>query len=333
MRFLSEKLPCKALVPLTTSVFAGLFYLYQMQETPTPNYYGIITADVRYDNELPAMAKLLYSEITALSNAKGFCYASNGYFAKLYEMNAGSISRLFSQLEKRGHIRINLIRDEKGTSRNIYPIHKIVQGGTQKCVGGATKSFGGLHENVHHNIKENNKENTKEDIRANKLPEPIASDSVFENKSNQEALPLKAEPTPEKEKSCAKKEKEPKRTFVAEFRDVMATFETLTPNRFKVPTTDALIKRSGKYVLVHARLLEGYTVEDLKAVISTKSKEWSDSPKMKQYLTPDTLFAKRNIEKYLDQHHSEQANAQPVARPRPMADADFYNKIANSQKL
>ena len=184
------------------------------------------------------------------------------------------------------------------------------------------------------NLETNNPNlETKEDIRANKLPAPIASDSVFENKSSQESLPLKAEPAPEKEKSCAKKEKEPKRTFVAEFRDVMATFETLTPNRFKVPTTDALIKRSGKYVLVHARLLEGYTVEDLKAVISTKSKEWSDSPKMKQYLTPDTLFAKRNIEKYLDQHHSEQANAQPVARPRPMADVDFYNKIANSQKL
>ena len=62
-----------------------------------PSYYSIITADVRYDERLKPNEKLLYSEITALSNKYGYCTATNSYFSKLYRADsqrlvAGSVT-------------------------------------------------------------------------------------------------------------------------------------------------------------------------------------------------------------------------------------------------
>ena len=54
-----------------------------MNEENKSNYYAIIPAVVRYDNKLTDKAKLLYGEITCLSNKEGYCFATNNYFANL----------------------------------------------------------------------------------------------------------------------------------------------------------------------------------------------------------------------------------------------------------
>jgi hypothetical protein len=110
-----------------------------------PNYYAIIPAEVRYA-DIPAQAKLLYGEITALCNQKGYCWASNQYFADLYGLHKVSISRLISILER----------------NNFITIH------TETERGGLTKRFMGLNKNVntplnknvnHNNTSINNKNN------------------------------------------------------------------------------------------------------------------------------------------------------------------------------
>ncbi|AWN84217.1 helix-turn-helix domain-containing protein [Lacticaseibacillus paracasei] len=65
----------------------------------SPSYYAIIPAGVRYDKQLPQGAKLLYSEITALSNKNGYCWASNDYFAKLYSVSNRTIKSWLKCLE------------------------------------------------------------------------------------------------------------------------------------------------------------------------------------------------------------------------------------------
>lgn len=70
------------------------------------SYYAIIPADVRYDEKLCANAKLLYGEITALCNEKGYCWASNDYFANLYKVSKKSISTWINQLKKYGYVSI-----------------------------------------------------------------------------------------------------------------------------------------------------------------------------------------------------------------------------------
>ena len=46
-----------------------------------PSFYSILTADVRYDERLSFFARVLYSDITAMCNVKGYCSAGNEHFA------------------------------------------------------------------------------------------------------------------------------------------------------------------------------------------------------------------------------------------------------------
>lgn len=89
-----------------------------------PNYYSILTADVRYDKELKANEKLLFSEITALANKYGYCTASNGYLADLYGVKKTTVSHWLIHLKEKNYISIEIERNDKKEiiSRKIYPI-------------------------------------------------------------------------------------------------------------------------------------------------------------------------------------------------------------------
>lgn len=96
-----------------------------------PNYYAIIPANVRYDKELKPNEKLLYAEITSLTQKSGICYASNNYFAELYGVTKETVSGWISNLEKNGYIKREIIYKE-GTKEiinryiriNEYPINE-----------------------------------------------------------------------------------------------------------------------------------------------------------------------------------------------------------------
>lgn len=87
-----------------------------------PSYYANIPANVRYDKDLPANAKLLYGEITALCNKEGYCWASNRYFSELYDVTTGTISRWISRLANKGYIKIRGMKSD-GNKRQIYLGH------------------------------------------------------------------------------------------------------------------------------------------------------------------------------------------------------------------
>lgn len=88
-----------------------------------PSYYSIITANVRYDNRLTDSEKLLFAEITSLSNKFGYCTATNSYFAKLYEVVKETISRRISNLNKYGYLKIEIIKNgNEVKQRKMYPL-------------------------------------------------------------------------------------------------------------------------------------------------------------------------------------------------------------------
>ena len=110
-----------------------------MTESEKFGYYAIIPANVRYDESLPANAKLLYGEITALCNESGYCWATNDYFAKLYRCTRQSVSNWISELKERGYISVEMVYKEGSKeilNRYIkifeYPIQKNLNTPIQK---------------------------------------------------------------------------------------------------------------------------------------------------------------------------------------------------------
>jgi DnaD/phage-associated family protein len=89
------------------------------------SYYAIIPANVRYDKELAANAKLLYGEITALCNERGYCWASNAYFSELYGVSKVSISKWVNQLVEKGYLHSD-IHYKEGTKEILNRYLRIV---------------------------------------------------------------------------------------------------------------------------------------------------------------------------------------------------------------
>lgn len=96
-----------------------------------PNYYAILTSEVRYNQNLTPNAKLLYAEITALINMNGVCFASNSYFANLYGKTKTTISKWVSELVKEGFIELSFTYKE-GSKEIDNRYIRIIKGGVVK---------------------------------------------------------------------------------------------------------------------------------------------------------------------------------------------------------
>lgn len=78
-----------------------------MMSKDNPNYWSVLPANVRYDKRLKPMEKILYSEITSLTNKNGLCWSGNDYFAELYEVAEETVSRWIKSLSDKGYIRLS----------------------------------------------------------------------------------------------------------------------------------------------------------------------------------------------------------------------------------
>ena len=142
-----------------------------MSDKIQKNYYAIIPADVRYDKRLKPLARLLYGEITALCNEKGYCWASNSYFAKLYEVSDITISRYISELKEYGYIKCIYDKTQENIDkRKIYiiPSYQNGQDGlnrndntvlTKQSIPSYQNGQDGLNRNDKHNNTDNNTDN------------------------------------------------------------------------------------------------------------------------------------------------------------------------------
>lgn len=157
-------------------------------------YYAILPASVRYDNDISASAKLMYAEITALSNKEGYCWANNQYFADLYGVSKRTITRWIGELTKSGYVWLEIkYKEDKKTVdfRKMYiqdkidhPIDKSVHTYRQECLLPIDKS------DYYNNISINTIIN-KEDMSSSSKNIPMAEVHKIVDRWN-EVAPIKS---------------------------------------------------------------------------------------------------------------------------------------------
>ena len=110
-----------------------------------PNYYAIIPATVRYDKTLIPNAKLLYGEITALSNKDWYCWAWDSYFMELYWVSRQSIQSWFRSLEYAKYI-TREVKYKEGSKEILHRYTRIIAYPMQE----------NLHTPMQENLTDNN---------------------------------------------------------------------------------------------------------------------------------------------------------------------------------
>jgi hypothetical protein len=76
------------------------------QTRTTPSYWAVLPSPIRYNPKLSSSAKVLYAELSSLTQSYGYCWADNEYFCRLYGITERTVIRLLGLLEETGCIRI-----------------------------------------------------------------------------------------------------------------------------------------------------------------------------------------------------------------------------------
>ena len=148
-----------------------------------PSYYAILTADVRYDKTLKPLARLLFAEITALCNKEGYCWASNQYFADLYEVDKTTVSGWIGQLKTRGYLTVQLEYKE-GSKQILNRYMKINGEGIDEIINTPLQKD---VDPIDQKTKVNTKTNTKTNIKVNSIGDFDSFWRFYPRKAGKEA--------------------------------------------------------------------------------------------------------------------------------------------------
>lgn len=113
----------------------------------------------------------------------------------------------------------------------------------------------------------------------------------------------------------------PSLSKISEVKEILNYLTQKSGNRFRLGKK---FKDSEKYKLIAARL-QDYSVDDLKAVIDVKSKEWAESAEWCKRLVPKTLFRASNFERYMDEVENLKPQSVP-AQQETTGQSEIYAK-------
>lgn len=240
----------------------------EIEEINKPSYYTVMPAVVRYDDRLKANEKILYSEIVTLASKNGYCYASNKYLAEIYGVSIVSISNWINRLIDLGYV--------KNENEFLNDTGYIVKRKLFPVVGPDILNKSLICDKQ--NFK-NDKENFKRHIKQNFKDNNTSINTINNNNNIYSRVDGKNEEI---------------------IISVINYLSKKTDKNYKSTTQKTKS-------LINARIKEGFTLDDFKKVIDTKTAQWKNDDYWNKFLRPGTLFS-NNFESYLQENNSKSGN-------------------------
>lgn len=106
------------------------------------NGYSICLNEWALDKEISSDLGLLLI-ISSLTAEKGYCYAGNEYFSKLFKINEVSVSRKIKKLEEKGYITIDYEKRGNQITKRIIRLTKMLTDHYQKSQPTVNKNVKG----------------------------------------------------------------------------------------------------------------------------------------------------------------------------------------------
>lgn len=145
-----------------------------------------IHRDEFLDTDLVFMEKMMLSAIKQLDKTSKGCFASNNYFADLFDITPGRASQLINSLKEKGYINVKLSKDGKITTGRTITVFNKLNRVFRKLNGGIKYSKRGYLIYCEGNSKDiNNKDIKKKNTKKKK--EPDLSKVIIPDNLNQKA--------------------------------------------------------------------------------------------------------------------------------------------------
>lgn len=159
----------------------------ELELEPESSYFVVLTSEILYDRRINEFQKLLFAAVSGLCRKRGYCWAPNKHFEKLFDKSETQVSQGISKLVELGYLKREIIYKKKyDIKKQKYQETKQIA--FRKLMVVINHENTPILENQHTGILENQKEinnNIINNLSISKDIEVSASEtSLSENKLN-----------------------------------------------------------------------------------------------------------------------------------------------------
>lgn len=243
------------------------------QKTNTKNeeieQYIKLPIKILKDKNLTDKQKLIFGSIITLAGKTGVCFASNSYLAKIHGCDERTVIRTINKLVKLSYISRKLIHLDSDTKKRVIKRELTIND------FGTDNTDRGYCLTSQGGTVSRVQKGTVSDVTDKLYIETININNKYS-------------------RADAKNKK-----LVSEVIDYL---NKKAGKSYKATTQKTIS-------LISARSKEGFTLDDFKKVIDTKTQQWKSHADMNKYLRPETLFGTK-FESYLQENPNLSNNNQ-----------------------